>query len=349
MLEIKPEILDIILLDKKYKNLEKGIDKLIVKVYDYYKELTASKELPTMYFHLLNEELEKINTLFPKYDENLILTILQIFIVVDEMNIICKNIENNRSKNYDLKLMEHDINNTEKQINLLKTKLEHATTLNNDNDIFKFNFAIDIYKDFKKNKTNALAKYKIFFEGAFFSLYADSSIKEKLDSFSKLQGLKSNKQLEEKVLKNIDYFYDIYCLINGYLLSSKKIHKSSALKIFNIVNDNLKLSKTNLIGKVLYLFEKLGIDNINLDLKKAHNIRKISVYHNYTIYDYSSNTKDTNLYLTINEMLYKIMNGAMEELKKHNFNNPNEEIKKYFYLCALEVFTDNYNKLKYIL
>lgn len=349
MLKIKREIIDIVLLDKKYKNLEKGIDKLIVEVYDYYKKSTDSKELPIMYFYLLNEELEKINILFPKYDENLVLTILQIFIVIDEMKIICENMEKKRAKNYDLKLLEHDINNVEKQINMLKHQLEQAIILNNDNDIFKFNFAIEMYRDFKENKTDALANYKLAFEGAFFLLYADSSIKEKLNSFSKLQGYETNEKLNEKFLLNVDYFYDIYCLINGYLLSSKKIYKSSALKIFNIANDNLKLNKTDLIGKVLYLFEKLGIDNINLDLKKVHNIRKISIYHNYIVYDYSTNTKDSSLYLTMFEIAYKIVNGTMERLEEHNFNNPDEELKKYLYLCALEVFTDNYNKLKYII
>lgn len=349
MLEIKPEILNIILLDKKYKNLEKGINKLIVEVYDYYKELTASKELATMYFYLLEEELEKISSLFPKYDENLILTILQILIVVGEMKIVCKNLEEKHSKNYDLKLIEHDINNTEKQINNLKTLLEQAITLNNENNIFKFSFAIDMYKNFKENKTNALAEYKLTFEGAFFLLYADETIKEKINLLYEIYGIEVNKEVGEKTLKNIDFFYDIYCLINGYLLSNKKIHKSSALKIFNIVNDNLKISKNPLTDKVSHLFAKLGID-VNLDYRKAHEIRKISVYHNYTIYDYSTNKKDTHLYLTMYEIMYKrTIIDLTEKLQERNFSNPNEELKKHFFIIASEMLIDKYNKLQYIL
>lgn len=349
MIQIKPEIIDIILLDKKYKNLEKGIEKLIVEVYDYYKELTASRELPIMYFYLLNEELLKINTKFPKYDQNLILTILQIFIVIEEMNTICKSIEEKRSKNYNLKLIEHDINNTEKQINNLKNLLEDAITLNNENDIFKFNFVIEMYKDFKKNKTDALAKYKLLFEGAFFLLYADETIKEKLNTLSKLHGHKINEEFNEKILLNIDYFYDVYCLINGYLLNSKKIYKSGALKIFNIINDNLKISKNPLTDKVSHLFAKLGIE-VNLDYRKAHDIRKISVYHHLSIYDYSTNRKDSYLYFTINELIYeKTMFNVVENLKKCNFANPNEELKKHFFIIAFEFLKNNYTKLQYIL
>lgn len=213
----------------------------------------------------------------------------------------------------------------------------------------KFSFAIDMYKNFKENKTNALAEYKLTFEGAFFLLYADETIKEKINLLYEIYGIEVNKEVGEKTLKNIDFFYDIYCLINGYLLSNKKIHKSSALKIFNIVNDNLKISKNPLTDKVSHLFAKLGID-VNLDYRKAHEIRKISVYHNYTIYDYSTNKKDTHLYLTMYEIMYKrTIIDLTEKLQERNFSNLNEELKKHFFIIASEMLIDKYNKLQYIL
>ncbi len=359
MQEIKPDIIDIILLDKKYKNKENEIDKLIIEVYNLYQEITEFKNIDFESIDIENidrynfpfseEETEKINQLNSNYDENLISIILGIFSIINEMKSVSEELEDYRLKNYDLKLMEHDINNVYKQINILKTNLEQAIVLNNENEKFKHEFAIEMYQKFQKDKTNALALYKIFFQSVYYQLSLSPLEKEKMYSLKRKNGERINKELDEKVERNVDYFFNIYCLINGYLLNSKKIHKSSALRIYNLINDNLNVNKNPLADKVSHLFARLEID-INLDYRKAHNIRKISIYHDYTIYDYSTNKKDTDLYFSIDEIANKLTGGVKKELQKTNF--PLNEIqtnKKAVYLSNIEAFQNDYKKTKYII
>lgn len=359
MLEIKPDIIDIILLDKKYKNKENEIDKLIIEVYNLYQEITEFKNIDFESIDIENidrynfpfseEETEKINQLNSNYDENLISIILGIFSIIEDMRRVSDELEEHRSINYDLKLMEHDINNIEKQINILKTLLEKAKIIDNENDIFKFDFAINMFKLFKKDKTETLAIFKMFFTGIFYQLSLTPLEKEKMYEFKRMQGAKINKQLDEKVEKNINYFYEIYCLINGYLLNSKKIHKSSALRIYNLINDNLNVNKNPLADKVSHLFARLEID-INLDYRKAHDIRKISIYHDYTIYDYSTNKKDTNLYFSLDEIANKVFGELKPKLEEMNFPlNEVQTNKKAVYLSNIEAFQNDYKKTKYII
>lgn len=359
MLEIKPEIIEIILLDKKYKNKEDEIDDLIVKIYNLYNEITDfshidfntidENRLDDFNYTTTKEQRQRIESLHSNYDDNLINTILGIFSIIDNMQTVSNDLEEHRSINYDLKLMEHDINNTEKQINILKTLLEKSKIIDNENDIFRFDFSINIFELFKRDKTNALAIFKIFFTSMFSQLSLSPLEEEKLKIFKKKIETNMDKPFDERILKNIDYFYDIYCLINGYLLNSKKIYKSSALRIYNLVNDNLNINKKPLSDKVSHLFARLGID-INLDYRKAHSIRKISIYHDYTIYDYSTNKKDTDLYLSEFEIVSKIFEGLKPKLEKMDFSlNEAEMNKKAFYLSNIEAFQNNYKKMKYII
>lgn len=348
MIDIKPEIIDIILLDKKYKKKENEIDNLIIEIYNLYQELTEFKnidfesldienidvrEIGRLNFPFSDEELKKINELNSKYDENLISIILSIFAIVEEMKRVVEDLEKHRSENYDLLLMEHDINNTEKQINTLKTLLEKAKILDDKNDIYRIQFAIEMYEEFKKDKTKALARFNLLFMGI---------------KMNKTFGLEKNEKMD-KVIVNADYFFNIFCLINGYLLNSKKIYKSSALRIYNLITSNLNVNKKPLTEKVSHLFARLGID-INLDYRKAHNIRKISIYHDYTIYDYSTNKKDTDLYFSKDEIVNKMFEGLKPKLEKMNY--PLNEVqmnKKAVYLSNIEAFQDNYKKTRYVI
>lgn len=348
MLNIKPEIIDIILLDKRYKNKELEIDNLIIKIYNLYQEITEFKNIDfesldienidvrkigRLNFPFSDEELKKINELNSKYDENLISIILSIFAIVEEMKRVVEDLEKHRSENYDLLLMEHDINNTEKQINTLKTLLEKAKILDDKNDIYRIQFAIEMYEEFKKDKTKALARFHLLFMGI---------------EMNKTFGLEKNEKMD-KAIVNADYFFNIFCLINGYLLNSKKIYKSSALRIYNLINSNLNVNKKPLSDKVSHLFARLGID-INLDYRKAHNIRKISIYHDYTIYDYSTNKKDTDLYFSKDEIVNKMFEGLKPKLEKMNY--PLNEVqmnKKAVYLSNIEAFQDNYKKTRYVI
>lgn len=343
MIEIKPDIIDIILLDKRYKNKELVIDNLIIEIYNLYEELTEFKsidldnidvkKIDRLNFPFSDEELKKIDELNSNYDEDLITIILGIFAIVEEMKRVTEELEEHRSENYDLLLMEHDINNTEKQINTLKTLLEKAKILDDENDIFRIKFAIEMYEAFKKDKTKALARFHLLFMGI---------------EMNNTLGLERNKRMD-KVIANADYFFNIFCLINGYLLNSKKIYKSSALRIYNLINNNLNVNKKPLTDKVSHLFARLGID-INLDYRKAHNVRKISIYHDYTIYDYSTNKKDTNLYFSKDEMANKLMGNVKEKLQKMNY--PFNEVqmnKKAVYLSNIESFQNDYKKTRYII
>lgn len=343
MLEIKSEIIDIIHLDKKYKNKENEIDKLIIEIYNLYQKITEFKNIDFESINIENidrynfsfseEEIEKINQLKSNYDEDLINIILRIFSIIEEMQTVSTELEEHRSINYDLKLMEHDINNTEKQINLLKTLLEKAKILDDKNDIFRIEFAIEMFEQFKKDKTKALASFHIIFMGI---------------EMNKTLGLERNEKMD-KVIVNADYFFNIFCLINGYLLNSKKIYKSSALRIYNLINNNLNVNKNPLTDKVSHLFARLGID-VNLDYRKAHKVRKISIYHEYTIYDYSTNKKDTDLYFSKDEMINKCYEGTKSKLEKMNY--PLNEVqmnKKAVYLSNIEAFQDNYKKIRYVI
>lgn len=359
MLEIKPKIIDIILLDKKYKNKEDEIDKLIIEIYNLYQEITEFKNIDFESIDIENidrynfpfseKEIEKINQLNSNYDENLISIILGIISIIEDMRKVSDELEEHRSINYDLRLMEHDINNTEKQINILKTLLEKAKIIDNENDIFKFDFAINMLKLFKKDKTQTLAIFKMFFTGIFHQLSLTPLEKEKMYELKRKYGEKIDTKYDEKIERNIYYFYEIYCLINGYLLNSKKIYKSSALRIYNLINDNLNVNKKPLSDKVSHLFARLEID-INLDYRKAHDIRKISIYHDYTIYDYSTNKKDTNLYFSLDEIANKVFGELKPKLEEMNFPlNEVQTNKKAVYLSNIEAFQNDYKKTKYII
>lgn len=50
------------------------------------------------------------------------------------------------------------------------------------------------------------------------------------------------------------------------------------------------------------------------------------------------------------EIMYKrTIIDLTEKLQERNFSNPNEELKKHFFIIASEMLIDKYNKLQYIL
>ena len=359
MLDLKPEIIDIILLNKKYKNKENEINNLVVEVYNLYIDVTNFKhinfdtidenKIHDLKYILTQEQINKINSLHSNNDDDLINIILGIFSIIDNMKIVSLDLEKYRSENHILKLIEHDVQNTDKQINTLKNELEKAKILDDKNEIFKIEYAIGMFEDFKKDKTEALAKQKYFLDLLAYYDTLSESKKEKLYKLNKEENYENNKKYGELFTNNIDYFNNIFYIINGYLLNSKKIHKSSALKIFNHVNNNLKVNKKPLTDKVSHLFARLGID-INLDYRKSHSVRKISIYHDYTIYDYSTNKKDTNLYISEFDLINKLSHGLKEALEETTLEfNKTELAKKNLYISNINTFQTIYKQLKYVI
>ncbi|QKJ27339.1 hypothetical protein [Aliarcobacter cibarius] len=358
MLDLKPEIRDIILLDKKYKNKEEEIDNLIIKVYNLYTEITSFKHINfdtidenrihDLNYFLTKEQINSIHSLHSNNDD-LVNIILGIFSIINDMQTVSLELEEYRSKNHILESIEHDIQNTDKQINTLKNELEKAKILDDENQILKIEYAIGLFEDFKIDKTDALAKYKGFLDLLVLYNSFSESEKEKSYKLNKEKSYEYNKKNSEFFTNNIDYFHSIFYILNGYLLNSKKIYKSSALKIFNHVNNNLKINKKPLTDKVSHLFARLGID-INLDYRKSHNVRKISIYHDYTIYDYSTNKKYTNLYISEFNLLNKLLHGVKKGLEETPLKfNKTELAKKNLYISNINNFQNMYHQLKYVI
>jgi hypothetical protein len=339
---ILTEFKEILLLDKKYKDKEDLIESLVNNFFKYNEQLfkndKESEEQVLALIYSLGILYEDISTV-----------VSGIYFILNRSIIINKELNKHRQENYDLKLIEKDINNISKTINTYKDLLEKARILNNDNDIFKYDFVISMLNKFKQNKDDALAIYISSFTGAFIEKYSTNEYKEQLEKFKLKENPNYNIELNKKLLDNIEYFYDIYCLLQGYRLSDRKIFKSAALRVYNLVLNNLNIkSKKQLADKVSHLFARLGID-VNIDYRKAHNIREVSSYDEYIIYDYTTNKKDTNLYLHIENTINNIIKNVGDELSTINYPlNSIQTNKKAMYIKNCNLYQKDYKKIQYI-
>lgn len=342
----KQELLDILTLDKKYFRNQPYLEQFLTKIFSI-EDIVLQKELDEME----EQEHESIASLETENQE-LFVTVFGILQILSKTQNIVDKLIQNRSQNYELSSLEHDINNISKQINLYKDLLEKAEIVDNKNDIFKFKFVLELLKKFQKDKTQTLSEFHIILLGTYFEKNMDEATLKKRTLFemkNKIDGKRT--ETYYNIVKNYDYFYEIYCLFNDYKLNDKKIYKSAGLRIYNLVLDNLNIkSKKYLADKVSHLFARLGIE-VNIDYKRANKIKEISIYDDYIIYDYSSSTQNPNLYPLANleKVTGEIISQTYEQMSITNYPfNAVRKNKFNMYLDGMQQCSKAYSKTKYI-
>lgn len=311
------ELFNILTLDKKYVHTQVYLEEFLTKIFSILDLLLLDKELD----EIQEQEIDSISVLETENQE-LFVTVFGILQILSKTQNIVDKLAQNRSQNYELLSLEHDINNISKQINIYKDLLEKAEIVNNENDIFKHKFLLYLLQRFQKNKEQTLSEFYIMLMGANMEKNMDEATLKKralVEMKNKIDGKRN--ETYYNIVKNYDYFYEIYCLFNGYKLNEKKIYKSAGLRIYNLVLDNLNIkSKKYLADKVSHLFARLGIE-VNIDYKRANKIKEISIYDDYIIYDYSSSTQNPNLYplANIDKITGEIISQTYEQMSITNY------------------------------
>lgn len=251
------EIIDII--TNYFRFNEEDVVNIVIKV------ATESKKEIDLSQYQIDKIPEKEKTLIYKYPD---ITYI-LFTVLTHISYMKMNLNGlNRSRTnllFNIDLFEKDINYMDKYINNLNFSLNHAKLMEDKDEIEKYELAIFFFKKIKVDRDKGI--------NSLYAVYIS---------------LNDNKHQEEDLLyKHRAYISKLYEIFTSYKITPKKIHKSAALKIFNGIYPKYIENKFLLCEMISHLFSRLEIE-IQIDHKKAHDIKPIRSFYHDTLYDYST-------------------------------------------------------------
>ncbi|BAK74042.1 hypothetical protein [Arcobacter sp. L] len=274
---IKFDLFNIIKINKNFDINDHKIYEIIEIITDYFRfnekdvanivinvAIKSEKDIDLTQYQIAKIPKEKRTLIYQFPDISYILFTILTHLSYMKMNL--NGLKRSRSNLlFSLDQFEKDIKYMDKYISNLDFSLNHAKLMKDENQVEQYQIAIAIFKKIKENKDQGINfLYKL--------------------SFS----LNHNEIQEKDVLyKHRSYISKLYEIFTSYKITPKKIHKSAALKIFNGIYPKYIENKFLLCEMISHLFSRLEVE-IQIDHKKAHEIKPIRSFYYDTLYDYST-------------------------------------------------------------
>ena len=294
------------------KNTQHNIDEL----FDILKELSVKNQT------LVEEEKELYKELF----------IEQILSVLNTTYDLLNHLDEKRILNGQLIKFENNINSVDQVINYYEQLLAKAKENEDDNLVWRHEFTINLYREFKKDSNEALQTLRMLKDEKFKNIHL---------SFLK-DYYPSDYQRANRNYLNKELFIDLYGQLEGFKISHEQILKSAGLKIFNFFNAITKVQKKALADKIEHIFASLG-ENILIDIKRATNVRIIGKFKDTILLDYDGNKKNTlndfGLYELIEDQVTQIIKSYKKSNNKEMIKQINKNKKTFEAIFLQQLFS----------
>ena len=301
------------------KNTQHNIDEL----FDILKELSVKNQT------LVEEEKELYKELF----------IEQILSVLNTTYDLLNHLDEKRILNGQLIKFENNINSVDQVISYYEQLLAKAKENEDDNLVWRHEFTINLYREFKKDSNEALQTLRMLIASNL--MLEDEKFKNIHLSFLK-DYYPSDYQRANRNYLNKELFIDLYGQLEGFKISHEQILKSAGLKIFNFFNAITKVQKKALADKIEHIFASLG-ENILIDIKRATNVRIIGKFKDTILLDYDGNKKNTlndfGLYELIEDQVTQIIKSYKKSNNKEMIKQINKNKKTFEAIFLQQLFS----------
>lgn len=279
--EIKFDLFNIIKVNKNLDVPDDKIYEIINIITDYFRfneedvaniilsvATKSEKDVDLTQYQIAKIPKEK-RTLIYQYP-NISYILFTILTHLSSMNLSLIGLKNSRSNPlFNINQFEKDINYLDKHIKHIEASIIHSKLVKNQFDEEKYSLALFLIKNIKKNRDKGIN-----------SLYLIYDLATKLNE-------KNITSENEIFFQHKKYISELYRIFASYKISPKKIHKSTALLIFNALYPQYFTNKLALCDMISHLFSRLDME-IQLDYRKAHNIKHIRTFYEDILYDYST-------------------------------------------------------------